>query len=977
MNEVNGVSAEGKDQRTLLPLILGGVLILAVSVGLYVHTTDFKLVFDDEHIITYNASIQVLKDDPWKIFDLYTQEFWEGAHKGTAQEYLRPANQALYRPMMMTWLGLIFMISDDDPAWYHAGNILLNALVCLVAFLLVSRLFGSTRFGLFSGLLFACHPIHTEAVCYVTGSGELLGALFFLLAFLFYLKASYDRPSSEGSRFRIVPYVLSLLFFAIGLFSKEHVITLVGVLVVYDLIRALSGKGTLGLFPRIGLYLGYGAVIGLNLLARLSAIGTLTPGKQNPVDNVIAMAIDYDRQLFTALKVLLKGIWMTIYPVNLSPDYSFRAISLSKSLMEKEVIAAVVFIALLLIIALVSIRKWPALSFGILWHFITIFLVSNLVIVVGTIFGERLLYLPSLGFCMVAGFLLDRLCMVDARKDEHFGRIGTTIAGALLVLAAGAYGYKAHHETGKWENSDRLWAEAEEVAGSSAKVHFQLGQIYARNKIFPEAEKHFQKAVNIEQSFLMARISLAQCLLAQGGDPQKVERAKMNLELIRGVSKDLDPALEAMVTGLLAKLYMASPDTSERAIDELLKLKEKDNTVELNLSIGDTHLRNKAIDKALAAYREAWDLDPERFDAAYRMLAVYGQSGRTQEEAELLTRLEKEDTKTSRAFMYRAQLNLKNSEPEMAKEALDKAIERAPDQPRPYLVKAGLLKSEYRYDEALKLLDRVLAKDATPQIEAEVLLTKLDIFIQKDDAENAKATVDRIERLPQQPPVVKASLGTYYLAQKDHERAAQFLREAVGGGMRTLANYSALAQALSALERYEEIVSVLGPAVEDMKILDVEILRILGGAQIETGDFEKGVVTLRECLNQGGRNPWIQFQVAYGDVKLGNYGTAWTLFDKIEEGGDAPQQLKPFIGLLRARILLDDESRKDPAKALEMAQGLAAGPLASRDGSFAFILARALKANGKTAEAKTVAEKALKKFPEHKELTGFLESLGE
>ena len=107
--------------------------------------------------------------------------------------------------------------------------------------------------------------------------------------------------------------------------------------------------------------------------ARYNAIGSLTPARQNPLDNVIAAAQSYDKQLWTALKVLAKGIWATILPLELSPDYSFAAIPLNKSPLEADVLSAILLIIVLAAIGFGSMKRRPVLSFGIFWHFITIF----------------------------------------------------------------------------------------------------------------------------------------------------------------------------------------------------------------------------------------------------------------------------------------------------------------------------------------------------------------------------------------------------------------------------------------------------------------------------------------------------------------------------------------------------------------------------------------------------------------------------
>ncbi len=229
MIEANNGSGTGKGQgEKQFFVMIACLLIFVISVGLYCKTHKYEFVFDDQHVIQHNASITSIKDNPTNLLKLFTQEFWERSHEG-GLEYLQPKGQALYRPLMLTGYGIIHFLFGLKPTAFHIMNILTYGLLCITVFFLIKKLFGSTRLAFFCGILFACHPIHTESVAYVKGFGELLSALFLMLAFIYYVKSSYDED-----RFRFGPYLISLVFFLAGLFTKENVITLVGLLVLYD-----------------------------------------------------------------------------------------------------------------------------------------------------------------------------------------------------------------------------------------------------------------------------------------------------------------------------------------------------------------------------------------------------------------------------------------------------------------------------------------------------------------------------------------------------------------------------------------------------------------------------------------------------------------------------------------------------------------------------------------------------------------------
>jgi tetratricopeptide (TPR) repeat protein len=960
---------ESKDKKAGYLPIVGGVVILLLSLALYMHTHEYELVYDDQHIIVYNSSIHALKDDPSGFLRLYTQKFWQGASSDIPGigSIFQPGGQALYRPVMLTFLGLIYYFFELNPAAYHILNILTNALVCLLVFITVKKLFDSWRLAFFCGTLFAVHPIHTEAVCYVTGSGELLGMLFFMAALFFYVKASYR----EGG-FRLVPYLLSLLFYLVGLFTKENVICLIGILVLYDLIQYLKGNRPCGLGARLAMYAGYLVVICGNLAARYNAIGSLTPAYQNPIDNVIAAASTYSVQLWTALKVLSKGIWLTLLPVKLSPDYSYAAIRLSDKL-DAPVIAAILFIGLLLAVGFLSLKRRPVIAFAIFWHFITIFLVSNIILVVGTILGERLLYMPSLAAALAAAFILDRLFLLGANKESGKKGAGAYIATVIFAGLAVVASFKTFEETKKWENSEYLFQAAAEVVPDSSRVHYQLGQIYMANKIYQEAESEFLKVKQIDPSFIYVYLSLGDLYAMQG----QYEKALKTLETMRmRVESSRTGELGAQVSKRLADLY-AVMQQGELAVEELLKLKATENTPMLNIRIGETFLRKGEFEKAQASFQEAWDLEPENLMAAYKLLETYSMAEEPEKELALLEMLEEKDQETIRALLYRAGLYMREFESEKALEVLDRAIERSSEDPAPFAMKAGILQSEFRLEEALEALDRAIAL-SPPQGQMGGLLQKLQIYKEMGEMEMAEATADQLKQLPLTPEV-KAALGDLYLKMNRFPEAVQYLREAIAGGMKVPANFVNLGKALAQQDKSEDIVSFLTPAVEELQIKDRELYRILGGALISTRQYQKGVDLLEETIETWGPNPWIKYQIAQGRLELKSYAEAAALLDELL-GKVKFRQLLPLLNHLRARVYLEDETNRDLPKALEYLDKAFAGVTVESfpdnpDGfpEFHLTLIKVQEAMGNEAEAKRKLEEALQKFPDYRPLKKYAE----
>uniref|UniRef100_A0A8W7Q295 Glycosyltransferase RgtA/B/C/D-like domain-containing protein n=1 Tax=Anopheles coluzzii TaxID=1518534 RepID=A0A8W7Q295_ANOCL len=137
-----------------------------------------------------------------------------------------------YRPLCVLTFRWNYLLHGLEPAGYHLVNVLLHTIVSLMYFRMCAMLLSETA-SFAAALLFAVHPIHTEAVTGVVGRAETLSSVFFLAAFIFYTKAT-RRKKSTGWRF----LCLSMLFVATAMLCKEQGITITGVCAIYEIFVA-------------------------------------------------------------------------------------------------------------------------------------------------------------------------------------------------------------------------------------------------------------------------------------------------------------------------------------------------------------------------------------------------------------------------------------------------------------------------------------------------------------------------------------------------------------------------------------------------------------------------------------------------------------------------------------------------------------------------------------------------------------------
>ena len=128
-------------------------LCTAVGVVVYLNTLDCGFCFDDEQAIIKNGDLR--PETPWS--NLLFNDFW-----GTPMDN-RNSHKS-YRPLCVATFRLNYLLHELQPMGYHLVNVLLHGAVCYLYVQLCGVVFSQVWPALIAGLLFAVHPIHTEAV---------------------------------------------------------------------------------------------------------------------------------------------------------------------------------------------------------------------------------------------------------------------------------------------------------------------------------------------------------------------------------------------------------------------------------------------------------------------------------------------------------------------------------------------------------------------------------------------------------------------------------------------------------------------------------------------------------------------------------------------------------------------------------------------------------------------------------------------
>lgn len=409
------------------------------------------------------------------------------------------ANHGLYRPLTTLSFAVDHALFGPTPIGYHAVNLVLHAGAVIALYLLILRLFRSPTLAFAASCVFALHPVHTEAVTWVVGRPEILACLFATISILLAL------PPLTGNRMG-----LSLVFFLLALLSKENAIVAIP---LYPL-ALLLGDNPRGAWRRAE---GYVPLLCMTALAafwfvlRARVAGSIfTPEGYEPPFVVNPLGhVDRVERWATACAGVGKSLRLLILPVNLSVDYSFDQIPIRSGFLSTAVLIPATAVAGMIAAACVLRRGSPAVPFGIGWFLISILPASNLPFAVGTIFAERLLYLPSAGFCLLVAVLLERL---RGAGDRGRRIAGVGLASVCLLLAAGTVSRNRD-----WQDDGTLLSSAVENAPRSAKARYELGRVRRdRDRDEEAAKRLFLEATEIYPGYSEAHYDRGNIYRLQG-----------------------------------------------------------------------------------------------------------------------------------------------------------------------------------------------------------------------------------------------------------------------------------------------------------------------------------------------------------------------------------------------------------------------------------------------------------------------------
>ena len=689
---------EGRSQtldRLAIPLLF------AFSAALYIATTRYAFVGDDPILIGSNPYVRSFHF----LREIFTQSFWSFAGVRGESTY--------YRPLVMFSFLLQRMVFGARPAPFHLFNVFLNSWVVAMVYQLGKRFWPIGQGAFWGALLFAALPVHSEDVATVSGISDLECAAFFLAAMLIYVQ-----PAGTKGFSRLRAWMSALVFLLAAL-CKEVALVLPPLMVIYE--HFLRDDAEAGFLQRLSRYLPSFVLAAFYVVVHLAVIGGVSDLSLSSIMRLRETAIFSSTQLGEYVGKL-------IWPQHLSYSWKFHP---PISWRDPAILMGMLFAIWAAGVVVAGWLRDRHISFAILWFLFTLAPVLNFAGVGVAAYGERYLYIPSVGICWLAG---QALCAMGTRAR----------AAPTPAEESRPSGEKQWFRAGASRRIVALVISSAVVLAASVRTlmrlpawrdNFNLGLATVRED--PNAGRFY--------------IFMGNEYRTQG----KRDLARINY--LSGTATD-EHAAEGFVN--LAAVVLDDGNTA--AAEDILRRGSQLNPTysKLPFALGLIAAHRGSKEEASDLFSRALSLDPNDYEALFQLGLLSLQEGHFEQAESLLARDAMVQPASAPVHLNLGAVYSHEHKFSAAEAEFRRAIQLAPDDEAPYLSLAGVYEDQGKQAEALELY-RQIVRSAPNSGNGQFRLGVLALKLGRTD--EAIAALEKAVRVQPKSALAHAQLGLAYL----------------------------------------------------------------------------------------------------------------------------------------------------------------------------------------------------------------------
>jgi pentatricopeptide repeat protein len=653
-----------------------------------------------------------------------------------------------YRKIAMLTFMLNQKIGGFSPVSYRIINILIHIINTILVFSIsiktlnnVGRRDISFTASFLAAVFFGLHPININAVTYIVQRMTSLATLFVLLSLVLYC---YGRTAGRKA-FSMLFLILSGISLTLGVLTKENAILGIPLIGLYEIFFIRTERKRLILVGGIVLVL---LVAGGIFLMNVLDLGTklrefvevFTIHFNEPVSGYDWMAKDASwspkEHILTEFRIISRYLGLIVLPLPSRFVFDWWGFPISRGLtVPLTTMGGLVFLTGLVFSAILLRKRFPFISFGILWYFLAISL-ESFIAVGSDLYFEHRNYLPMTGLSF--GILAEAALFIRKRSPRVFEKRGFSWIAAIVVISVlGGFTIKRNMV---FRDSITLWSDTVKKAEDNLRARVALGNAYLREGRLDDAIRLYEESVRKGFAarsplfFTDAAYTLGMMYLSRP-DLEKAERIISVLEKLTTPSWQIN---------VLKGLYLQKKGYLSKAIGFFEKAREYESPFAktlVNTMMGDAYLEGGLPGKAKRYYERALAIDPKFSSAYYGLAQIALRQNRPDEGERLLRKALEYDPANVLALADLSDLMLLRGKTERALELARRAVYRSPPMYQPYISMGNVLYFMGYKEKAEKFYDLAFRNGAEADL---VIFSKVRMHILRGERNEAKRLLQEL-----------------------------------------------------------------------------------------------------------------------------------------------------------------------------------------------------------------------------------------
>ncbi|KAJ6636668.1 Protein O-mannosyl-transferase TMTC4, partial [Pseudolycoriella hygida] len=590
------------------PVLLVNCFVLFISLVCYLHSLNGNFTFDDQVAIVKNRDVT---NGRTSLNQIFKNDFW-------GNNLTDPTSHKSYRPLTILSFHWEHQLFGLNAFYMKITNFVLHSVICLLLNHVLPILLPTVdRRWLFkSTILFAVHPIHCEVVCGIVGRSELMCTLFWICGVWLMMRGCQKGDSLNITKDALRLGLLSF-FTLLAMLSKETGITAmvtcltIHLLTTTNLTNFIQRKESYWKFHQNVVRLAFNwivlsAMTGILLFLRLWIMNFEKP-QFKVMDNPIAAAESFTVRIFSQSFLYALNFWLLLCPVWLSFDWALGSINLVEKISDIRILPA---LCVYVLIAFFILRGSQNVHIAVALMVIP-FLPASGIVKVGFVIAERVLYIPSIGFCVLVILGYQMIC----ERWHRFRYVFHAIFAATILFMI----LKTRLRSFEWMTEERLFSSGLRICPNNAKIYYNIAKLSADKGNTELAFTYYHKAIDLYPNYESALMNLG-----------NLYRDKKNYYLAEQYLRRSIQSLPEFPTAWMnLGIVLASQrkfNESLIAYETALKYRKRYATCYYNL--GNLYIEMKNDDMALKSWQESLMINAKQGKAWANLLALLDNNGK-------------------------------------------------------------------------------------------------------------------------------------------------------------------------------------------------------------------------------------------------------------------------------------------------------------------------------------------------------------